>query len=509
MIAMPKSGSANRLLLLFVSCILIGCDDAADSSSGPRQGQTEVGDKRGQLFQTFATNLNHLEDFPPDQMLVLLRDHLNHWQRVTKPEVRWQPDPAIATLPKEFQDLSEVKRISATDYDDADMRFLMESAWLRDISRTAGEGAGDLAIASNLFDWTIKNLQIEAESVEQGAIKNQSLSEILLLGRATAIERAWVFILLCRQQKLDAVMLAIPEGGDTSKLRPWLAAVRVKDELYLFDPRLGLPIPGPDGKGVATLSQVAADDTLLRALDLDATHPYPVKSSDVQSVVALVEGSPGYLSRGMKPIESRLAGKESMVLTAAPTKLIDELKTLKHVGDAQLWLMPYEVLKARRERKEADYRGALREIVMFLNNTPVYQARVRQFKGDYRGAKKLYLESRRSQAEIDVTPINDEGKKLLNEVKQSATYWLGVIAMDLKDYPVAIDYFRERVLIASPNGPWTPGARYNLGRTYEAMGEVEKAIAQYQLDTSPQSEGNKLRARWLLKKAKSPEKTKS
>jgi hypothetical protein len=502
-----KRATVVRLSLLICSLVAlltwVGCEPSADSSSGPKQGRTIVGDQRGQLFQSFANNLNHLEDFPPQQMLPLLRDHLNHWQRVTKPESRWQPDPVIDALPAKLKDLSEVKRISATDFDDVDMQFLMECAWLRDIARTGrGEGVNDVKIASNLFDWTIQNLQIEADSAEGGPIANQSLSEILLLGRATAIERAWVFILLCRQQGFEAVMLAIPEGEDGSKLRPWLPAVRVKDELYLFDSRLGLPIPGPDDKGVATLSQVAADDALLRKLDLDAEHPYPMKASEVQSVVALVEGSPGYLSRGMSLVESRLAGDERVVLTASPTKLINELKTFKHIKDAQLWQMPYEVIAARRERNDEDRRNAFREIVVFMNNTPLYQARVRQFKGDYAAAKKLYLESRPSQAQMEAAPIGEENKKVVNEVKQAATFWLGLIAMDLKDYPVAIDYFRERVLIASPDGPWTAGARYNLGRTYEALGEVEKAIAQYQLDTSPQSYGNRLRARWLLAKSK-------
>jgi tetratricopeptide (TPR) repeat protein len=489
-------------LLAAALLLTAGCDEPT-GTSGPLPGTAVVGDHRGQVFQTFASNLNHLEDFPPEQMLPLLRDHLNHWRRAAKPEIRWQPDPVVDTLPKALRDLPEVKRIDATDFDLRNMEFLIECIWLRDIARTArGEGFDDVAIASRLFDWTIRNLQIEPETADNGGVVNQSLSEILLLGRATALERAWVFIQLCRQQGLDAVMLAIPEGENKTKLRPWLPAVRVKDELYLFDPRLGLPIPGAKGKPVATLSEIAADDSLLRSLDLDAAHPYPLKSSDVQSVVALVEASPGYLSRGMKLVESRLAGDERVVLTSTPSKSIEALKKIKHVGDARLWLMPYEVLEARHKRTPEDQQMAFREMFMFLGNTPLYGGRVRQFKGDFdgeRGAKWLYLESRPAQAQVDAIPLAPERKKVLTEVKQAASFWLGLIAFDQKDYPVAVDYFRERVLIASPDGPWTAGARYNLGRTYEAMGETEKAVAQYQLDKSPQSTGNKLRARRLLK----------
>ena len=44
----------------------------------------------------------------------------------------------------------------------------------------------------------------------------------------------------------------------------------------------------------------------------------------------------------------------------------------------------------------------------------------------------------------------------------------------------------------------TPGATYNLARSYEAQGRVAKAISTLAQDkTSPQRFGNRLRAKWL------------
>lgn len=498
-----KSTYLVATLLIAVMMLLGtgGCDETDDTTPTVHEG-ISTGDQRGQLFETFANNLNQLEDFPPQQMLPQLRDFLSHWKRESKPEVNWKLDPLFESIPDKFRALPEVKRISATDFDAQDMEFLMECVWLRDIARRArGEGIDELMVASNLFDWTIRNLQIEPADSEKGAVQNQSLSEILLLGRATAMERAWVFIQLCRQQGLDAFMLAVADGDDKTRLRPWVPAVRIEDELYLFDPLLGLPIPGPDGRPVATLSEAAADDKLLRALDLDADHPYPWKASDVQQVVALVEASPGYLSRGMKLVESHLSGNERVVLSTSPSKSIVELKKLKHVGDAQLWMMPYEVLAARRTRSAEDQQNAFREMVVFIGNSPLYGGRVRQFKGDYngeKGAKRHFLESRVVQNQVPLDRLPPEQQEVVQQLKQAASFWLGMIAYDEQDYIPAVDYFRERVLIASPDGPWTAGARYNLGRTYEALGEIEKAVAQYQLDKSPQSTGNRLRARRLL-----------
>jgi hypothetical protein len=499
----------NAICKLLASCCLLatlfclsGCDDP-QTTSGPVHGHVVAGDPRGQVFQTFASKLNQLEDYRPDQILPHLRDLLNQWQRVMKPTSKWRLDPATEDLPESFRSLPEFTQISSEEFTTEDMVFLMECVWLRDIAHNArGASQDELTIATQLFDWTIRNLQIEPETAEKGAVKDQTVGEILLLGRATAIERAWVFILLCRQQGIDACMLAIPDGNDSDKLRPWLPAVRIKNDLYLFDTELGLPVPGPDGRPVATLAEAAADDSLLRALDLDAQHPYPVKSSDLQSVVALVEASPGYLSRGLSLIEGRLAGNERVVLTASPSDSILRLKSIPHIGDAKIWEMPYEILAARRKRSPEDNLAALREIVVLRNDRPLYQGRVRQLKGAYdgpEGAKKQYLDSRPPREYVDTISIDAE-KQVINEVKQAATFWLGLMAYDQKDYSVAVDYFRERVIIASPDGPWTAGARYNLGRTYEALGDTEKAIAQYQLDTSPQSVGNKLRARRLLAK---------
>ena len=71
------------------------------------------------------------------------------------------------------------------------------------------------------------------------------------------------------------------------------------------------------------------------------------------------------------------------------------------------------------------------------------------------------------------------------------------MAFERGDYVTALDYFEKRTLEASPDGPWTAGARYNLGRAYEALGRRNEAIAAYRGDDSAQRHGSELRARWL------------
>jgi hypothetical protein len=494
-----SKAALGAILSIVLSCI--GCDEPAPSG-GPIHGADGTS-TRGQIFETFTANLNSLEDFPPAQMLPQLRDFLNHWLRDEKPQISWQPDPLLQTLPADLLALPAVERISATDFDTADMEFLMQCVWLRDIARThRGQGFNELTIATRLFDWVVRNLQLQADDFE-GKFPDHTTSEVLLVGQATARERAWVFVQLCRQVGITAVMLAVPDAQNSDELKEWLPAALIDGKLYLFDCHWGMPIPGPKADAVATLDEVVNDDGLLRVLDLDAEHPYPWHAEQLQKVTALIEASPGYLSRGMQLIESRLAGDNRITLTTHPTDTGEKLKPLPHIADAKLWLLPYEVLQDRRKRTPAEHQTVFREMAKFINNSPLYRARVLQFKGDVdgaKGAKRLYLESRPPQAQLEASISNEQQRQFVTEIKQAASYWLGIIAYEQGDYRVAVDYFRERVLIASPDGPWTGGARYNLGRSYEAMGEIEQAVAQYQLDTSPQSTGNKVRARRLLEK---------
>jgi hypothetical protein len=153
--------------------------------------------------------------------------------------------------------------------------------------------------------------------------------------------------------------------------------------------------------------------------------------------------------------------------------------------------------------------------------------RIHQFKGDFdgdKGAKKVYLHARPSEQELRKLKLPPElerelqakgrndpklRERILNEQiklhelgKQSATLWLGLMAFEEHSYPVAVEDFSTHLLEEFPAGPWTNAARYNLARSYEAGGRPQEAIKIYEADKSPQSHGNRLRARAL--KAKLP-----
>ncbi len=94
----------------------------------------------------------------------------------------------------------------------------------------------------------------------------------------------------------------------------------------------------------------------------------------------------------------------------------------------------------------------------------------------------------------------------MQEAKQCASYWLGLIAFERGNYAAAVDYLQTRTLEAAPEGLWTAGARYNLARSLEALGRTDEAIRYYKADLSAQRQGNLLRAQ-RLESAKKPAET--
>jgi len=564
---------AFSTLLFGVLFLLAGCSDSSPPRGPGGQATPDGGDVWGEeLFQYAVDNLDRLEEFNSAEMLQQIVERLDQWVRSQPAPADWQIDPLVATLPEPFPKLPQVATLNNREFFNYDAVFLQEAVWLRDVSKWArGEKLDDLERAKSLFDWTVRNIQLEKDASGQFGKSLAGLRlmpwETLLLGRGTAMERAWVFILLARQQEIDAAMLAVADPDDPKKkrFRNWVVAVLVEGKLYLFDPALGLPIPAPDGVKFhptgrleiqpATLSQVVADKELLRQLDLDPLRRYPVTSSQLVKTVAMLEASPSYLSARMKLLESRMAGKQKMVLTANPTEQARRLKACPKLADVRIWLWPYEA-KFQRVQLSPEAVGQLGAALLpfQLGNTPaLWKARVLHLKGRFvgeQGATRYYQMARPSNTEMAEAKVqlarmsvqkaiekaveeastkgadwatiqaakqkaakdaeNTVAERMepvfeaLRRAKQDASYWLGLVAFHRENYRSAIDYFSKRTLEASPNGPWTHGAKYNLARTYEKTGQPEKAIELYESDTtSPAHYGNLLRARWL--KPKKPE----
>ena len=148
--------------------------------------------------------------WPEPEMLRQVIDRLNQWTHSQTPPA-WKLDPMIASLPKPLASLPQVKDLGAMQFSRFDGHFLQGSVWLRDIAqKTRGAMIDDLERAKSLFDWTVRNIQLEPD--REGRIPLFPW-ETLLYGHGTASERAWVYVLLLRQLDIDAALLAMERDG--------------------------------------------------------------------------------------------------------------------------------------------------------------------------------------------------------------------------------------------------------------------------------------------------------
>ena len=476
------------------------------------------------------------EPAPDEQDLTQVLAWLNQWIRQANPPSEWKRDPLLDTLPDELKSDPELKRyLSAPALAEKsfrsnesrdpqalvsnDGRILQEAVWLRDISKWAhGNDFDDVSRATALFDWTVRNIQLEADA---GAVPHRPW-HILLYGRGTAAQRAWVFALLARQQGLNVVVLGVPaakpaDGTAEAVAAPmiWLPALFSKGQLYLFDPQLGLPILGPDGKGVATLEQALKDDSLLRKLDLEGA-PYPVSSESLKGVKAFIVADPFELSRRASQLEATLSGENHLALAVSPSEVAEQLKSVPGLTGVELWEVPFSTLRDQLTLGKSARHDEAIAFEPFAVRPALWKARTRHFQGrhktaeeaggepldDHQEAARLYMSKSVRPTDREISgSLSSDKQRVDSLAKLNATYWLGLLSYDDGKEGVAATWFGRPELIA-PDSPVSSGALYNLARSLEAQEKFDEAAVILEKDTSPQQHGNKVRARELKARPK-------
>jgi Anaphase-promoting complex, cyclosome, subunit 3 len=573
--------SAAGYLLAFSEALLTGCKPPAPVV--PVQ-QTAKGPSESDTAMTLALDaLRKLAEGIDTQPIQRTIFYLNQWLATHEPaKASWQEDKLLDTLPRTLRvDLGTpgLERLHQLQFAIDDIAYLQQTLWLHDIatrvrrepsppelklwlkvieSNVGLPEAEQLATAERLFDWTIRNLQLDplppppkAPEATAGSKSSDAVDpalqgqlgpgyghvplQSLLYGHADAHERARIFILLCRQAGIDAVMLGLEEKASPVP-RAWTPAILVGRKLYLFEPSLGLPIPGPDGKGIASLDQIAADPKLLRQLDVEGT-PYPIAEKDLANVIALIDAEPAALSRRMQLLQTALPSSSRLALSIQPSQLEPKLRATKALGTAspcRLWRVPLEAILYQfgyqqvAQRDPRAFQEFSRLNAVFAPNQPLAKARNLHLQGrfetkdDKPAARSLYLTCRPPDREIDALKTSEFFRKsqgldqalpenpaqreaaLDNLIaiarlgKFNATYWLGLTYVEDGKCETAIEWLGQRTVQTAPPSPWTPGARYNLARCYEQLGKFDLAREWLESDNdSPQRAGNLLRSKWL------------
>ena len=453
------------------------------------------------------------EPSPDESALDQLLDRANQWLRNQRDENEtWQSAPLLSELSAELRETKLLLELLSDTtmrlgpFDPTEMRQLQQAIWLRDISQWAkGDAASPLEVAEALFDWTVRNIQLD--SPDEPRYLHQPW-QVLMYGHGTAEQRAWVFAELCRQQQLDVVMLA-------TNGKWWLPAVLHEEKLTLFDTRLGLPLPGKVPGSIATLAEVVADPSLLSKLNVDEEDKYPTSAEDLAQIQAWLVASPLQLARRARLLEQAFKGDDYVVLSVNARRSVEMLAKHSDVDSVKLWPFPFEAVLDESTMPPVQRLRAAQHFLVFASRPRLWKARVLHFQGTqeipieerndplaqpdlgHQQATRLYQDPRIRPPNVKLKDVAPAKRSIYRAAKGQASYCLGLLSYDLGKYKVAKDWFARRTLAATPDGPWTAGANYNLARTLESLGEFEAAITLLESDVSPQRLGNLIRARLL------------
>ena len=547
--------TSRRFLLLLLAAISTGCsaeprrrithtgDRAKSSSNISAEAHSDFDDGREMLF-----NLYRFDSEQGGARCVL---SFNQWlEKQTDDD--WRADPMVLDLPDVYRKTTAISNLRELSIDDEDVDYMETCIWMRDIVRwidqteldahleqwiaehPAIQSKRDLRLAAKLFDWTIRNIQLQpfeqpnAElSIQPGS--QQTVRWTTLLGMGDGITRARVFLRLCQQAEIVGVMLAVKNSQGS--LASWAPATLIDGKLYLFDTQLGLPIPLPGDVGIATLSEAREDPQVLAQLTLSAKYKYPIAHEKLSDITALVDADPPALSHRMELIQNRLTGKHRLTLTVRPSRVREQLadndvRTL--LWDLAYHVMRYQSLERLRVKRDPRFAALKsRQEALFVGTDQLITGRKLHLHGqftkdgDQDGAKQAYMKVRFADALVDRLPtdrqiqqqfgfvktsdIRDDEWEMymrgmqvkLREEKMHVSFWIGLIHFEEGNYESASQWFSKRVLEENEGSMWTPSARYNLARCYERMGRIADARAIYLSDTSTQQHGNLIRARLL------------
>ena len=355
--------------------------------------------------------------------------------------------------------------------------------------------------------------------------------------------------MLARQSGIPAFILALPPGsdeaGDTVNLMPWLVGVLVDDEVYLFEPQLGCPVPGPGQTGIATLSEARKDSSVLRRLKVPGFFDYPFTNKQIKQCVALLHVTPEAISPRMKLLQSGLTGDRRMVTFVDADQLAKDIDAVRGIAGVRLWRksLQSEIYAADLKRAaERDpifqfwYRSRWAILESPMSSAELLaKARWLHLQGVFdndemdhqKGARVLYLSQRAPEFEIADLSIDvnlqkiygvrrelgispdvyqrqiRQAQQMMRMGKRTATYWISLIQYDDNRFDTAETWFTKRVLGDNQASRWEPSAIYNLGRTVERLGNIDEAIELYKSDKNPRPHGSRIRARLIEKQDES------
>lgn len=549
---------------------LSGCQDPTQTVIETTQLDTvETKENRDSLREAFRY-LPQLIRLDRSNTIQEINYQLNTWSASVTNPPEWSSSELLQSIPASLRTVEFSNRMTKLEFREPECEFMLQcqlmtqlsswvldmpyrdslyTAWLDEERKRLGSADGSkLETALKLFDWTVCNVALEGnpEDAERlvtnpdvplsdsAPVYRQLPWQTLMFARGDAWERGRLFTQLCFSRGIDCVVLALPSlsgASENGALRLWCIGVPIGSELYLMEPRWGLPIPNPSGPGIATLRMAKSDPNVLRRAKLPGRFNYPVEAKDLSKLIALIDAEPFAVGRSMYTLERSLTGENRQRLSMNADQVEAQVKQIDSDLEIRLWNVPWLAHVYNLEvRKRLDDMSPfamqyMEKVGVFVTDTPISRARMLHFQGkfpssiDAAGALKTYMDfrvdeetlrelqyDRGVQASMGVVKRPTESMEMFNARVQMAQnffrrskfdigIFLAMANMDLNKPETAIDWLTKRLLDLKGTERWHSHAHYLVGRNLERLGKTEAAIEEFKYEASPQAAGNRIRIR--------------
>jgi len=409
---------------------------------------------------------------------------LNQWALVCANDYEDHGGPGESEMKLAATVLSqdEVKRLSDSKFKDDDCKHVRTCMMLRTmVDHATAFADSEVERVVNVFEYVVRNVQIPSEI--KLAIP-QSRYAAAVFGLGSAEDRAWLFADMLRQLRIDSVILRSQHDStdeDTEQTRhTWLVGVVLEREVYLFDMRLGTPIPSPRDDGTtitvrspATLKEVLADDDLLRRLDIDERRPYRLTAEQLKNPKVEIVGYHMLWAPRIGLLQSSLVGEHSTAVYdpledvgdshGLVSRLVEAGEGIWTRDDITVWGHPE---KSLREFAQLDLKTDVRwqfrwrsmeapvpiqldpesnKINVGTPQREMRKVRMMHVLGDYSQAIQRYTMMRIEDAIFrnPQIPIPPEKRIIQVFASSDSFYWSGVCQMEKGEFGVAANTFRQ------------------------------------------------------------------
>lgn len=556
-------------VLLATTLLMLGCTDHSTRSILQIQQQMEEKQDNAAFLEEAFRDLPKMAYLERRLPTAEITKQLNSWASKQSVDPQWAPTPLLTSLPELVSNSDWGRKLNTMQFSEQHAEYLFQSTLMRDVSAwvlqqpyrdgifldwleqkkkslTADEGMR-LEQALKLFDWTIRNIEVtgspkDIETLPASPflpLTDDALGytmlpwQTLMRANGDPIARARVFSLLAFQSGIPVSWLAFP-GNSEDKPKLWLLGVPIGKDIYLLEPRFGLPLPGPNQSGVATLKEAESDATVLRRATLVDQFNYPVTASEVPKAIALLDLEPLAMSQCMQVLEKSLTGSMRVKLQADAAKWAQEFQLANPKLTVKLWSMPWiglEYAKDVRQRLktiDAFTANYMANMAIYMEDSLVSRARRSHFAGKFdssveeEGALGQYMALRIDDETLDQLSYDPDLQKqfllrrssaeespeqfqqrirfmqnAMRRAKYEGCVYLSMAHYDLGNFDSARSWADRWTLQVPGTEAWHSTCWYLTGRALESLGKADEAIEFYKKSPSPQEAGNRIRARLL------------